>query len=235
MRSVHLVLTRFAVRVPSFDGVAGPTAPLSPAWIARRLALFRRYCLPSMQAQTMRDFRWRLYVHADFDPAIADTLRACDPRIEVTSDPVSPLPADVGRDVDLVISTRIDSDDGFRATALETIEAYGPRFLAGADPVRVVCLQHGYYVHHQRRIAYQHRGWSFQSLFERGGGLCRGVLEVSCDDLNQRYPTWVHEAPAWSRVVHGTNLRNRFEPRGHQVLPAAQLPDGFDFVAGRSA
>lgn len=235
MRKVHLVLTRFAIRVASFDGVTGPTAPLAPAWIDRRLALFRRYCLPSLQAQTMRDFRWRIYVHAGFDPAIADRLRRFDARIEVTSDPVSPLPADLGADADVVISTRIDSDDGFKDTALATIESYLPRFLAGADPVRVVCLKHGYYIHHQRRVAYQGRGWSFQSMFERGGGPCRGVLVESCDDLNTTYPTWMHDSEAaWSRVVHGGNLRNRFDPRGHAVQPAAQLPAGFGFLTERA-
>src|SRR4051812_32723997 len=49
-------MTRLAVRLrPDAD------AP-SQAWLEQRLALFRRYCAPSVDAQTCSSFIWVLYV-----------------------------------------------------------------------------------------------------------------------------------------------------------------------------
>jgi len=52
----HLLLTRFNLRHGgAYD------ARYSEAWMTHRMAIFARWCLPSVQAQTVRDFRWLVF------------------------------------------------------------------------------------------------------------------------------------------------------------------------------
>lgn len=225
----HIVLTRFAVKFHTVDGArvapAGP-APLSPDWLAQRFALFETYLLPSMQAQTFTDFVWRIYVHPDFDPRLADRLRAYDARIRVVTDPVSPLPVSAG----LLASTRIDSDDGFASTALEMVQRYAERFASGTQSAQLLRLKQGWWVDHQAQRAYQCRGWSFLTLFERRAPY-RGALAMSCDDIAKSYPEWTESHPSWVRIVHGGNIRNRFD-QVQRTIPVQQLRNqGFGWLA----
>jgi Putative rhamnosyl transferase len=115
----HLLMTRFAV---DFGRPADPM-PLTRAWFRRRFDLFEQYCLPSVMAQTFRDFRWLIYIAPKVDGQIGDRLRAYDPRIEVKIDDYKGAlvtPADV------LTTTRLDSDDGIGATVLEQIDRLAP-------------------------------------------------------------------------------------------------------------
>jgi hypothetical protein len=226
----HYVLTRFAAKVGFADGVkfAGSVpAPLSPDWIAQRFALFEQYCLPSMRAQTFTEFVWRIYVHPGFDPALASRLRGYDTRIEVVTYPVTPLPVTANG---IVASTRIDSDDGFAANALEIVNHYAERFAATTEPAHLLTLARGWWLDHAQQQIYQNRGGSFKALFERRP-LYVGVLVCSCDDIGKRYPEWVIKDPLWLRVVHGGNVRNRFDS-SFRTEPIGVLCDrGFPWIA----
>lgn len=228
-RVTHLVLTRFAVKVKgAIDGVTPKVQPepLSPAWLEGRFALFERYLLPSMKAQTFTDWTWRIFVHPDFDPALADRLRAYDPRIVVVSDPVTPLTGDLSG---VVASTRIDSDDGFAAHALETVHRYAQVFAAGHERARMLRLKQGWWLDHATGQVYQSRGWSFLSLFERRAPY-RGALVQSCDDIAKAYPEWRERSPLWLRVCHGGNVRNRFDV-GQSTRSISQLgAEGFAWL-----
>ncbi len=49
----HIILTRFNLQ---YD--PDSTLHIQPAWLDNRLALFERYCLPSVIQQTCKDFTW---------------------------------------------------------------------------------------------------------------------------------------------------------------------------------
>jgi hypothetical protein len=225
----HLVLTRFAVRSTIFDSQSiakVQPAPLSDGWLEQRFTLFEQYCLPSLQAQTMSDFRWRIYVHAGFDPELMDRLRAYDPRIEVATAPESPIPHAGG----ILATTRIDSDDGFSSNALATVQRYGEQFIRERQPARLLRLKQGWWVHHQRHQVYQCRGWSFLTLFERRAPY-RGAMVCSCDDIAKRYPEWTELKPLWLRIVHGNNVKNRFDPKQPTVPLAKIQQNGFAWLS----
>lgn len=222
----HIVLTRFAIRIQKADGVAfNPGAALSPEWLEQRFRLFERYLLPSMQAQTFPEFSWRIYVHEDFDPALADRLRSYDARIVVTSDPISPLSHDGG----ILATTRIDSDDAFAARAIEVVNRYAHAFADGIEPARLLRLKMGWWLQHQTQRAYLRRGWSFLSLFERQAPY-RGALVRSCDDIGKDYPETTEMTPLWIRVVHGGNVRNRFDANQSMVSLAQIQRGGFPWL-----
>ncbi|MDB6058322.1 MAG: hypothetical protein JWO95_2166, partial [Verrucomicrobiales bacterium] len=58
MQTAHFVLTRFNVPL-SF---ARQNYGLDDQWLEHRFALFENFCLPSVAAQTKRDFHWMLLI-----------------------------------------------------------------------------------------------------------------------------------------------------------------------------
>ncbi len=224
----HIVLTRFAVKVKILDGVAPRVRPepLSPEWLDVRFALFEQYLLPSMQAQTFKDWTWRIYVHPEFDAALAERLRGYDARIEVCNEPTSPL---LGIESGIVASTRIDSDDGFAANAMEVVNQYAERFAASPDKTRMLRMKQGWWADHQRGRAYQCRGWSFLTVFERAAPY-QGAMVRSCDDIAAHYKEWTEKAPLWLRVVHGGNVRNKFDRNEPTVALDTLRTQGFPWL-----
>ena len=63
-----MILTRFNLATPGRES----TLRNQPGWLAGRFELFERYCLPTLAAQTSRDFRWIVY----FDEATPEPFRA---------------------------------------------------------------------------------------------------------------------------------------------------------------
>src|SRR5208282_1904259 len=64
----HVLLTRFNVRLSS------PETPPSDDWIAHRLDLFQRYCVPSVASQTVQDFRWIVLIDSRTSMATRKTI-----------------------------------------------------------------------------------------------------------------------------------------------------------------
>ncbi|MBO1739142.1 glycosyltransferase [Leifsonia sp. TF02-11] len=120
----HVILTRFNVRMEMYPHAA------TDEWLQERLALFRRYCLPCVRAQTVRDFRWLLF----FDAGSPDWFRA---EVEALGDArFQPVWVDGFFDVDVVkealrpaltashlITTRLDNDDAIADDFVERVQA----------------------------------------------------------------------------------------------------------------
>lgn len=53
---LHLIVTRFNLPLWPKDKFNAPTR--TPAWLESRFALFERYTLPSVKAQTCKEFKW---------------------------------------------------------------------------------------------------------------------------------------------------------------------------------
>src|SRR4051812_14454073 len=63
----HVLLTRFNLPSAGHEGLVRA----KENWLRDRVALFERYCLPSVRAQTCQDFTWIVY----FDPQSPQWLR----------------------------------------------------------------------------------------------------------------------------------------------------------------
>ena len=109
---MHLLLTRFNLR---HGGVYEDR--YSDGWMAHRMALFARYCLPSVAAQRERAFRWlvffdrarsapwlgeieRLAARAPFEPLFLDDAAALVPLVAAQA------PA-----AGVFVTSRLDNDD----------------------------------------------------------------------------------------------------------------------------
>lgn len=211
----HVILTRF--NLPSAG--AESIVRARENWLADRVELFERYCLPSVRAQTSQGFAWLIY----FDPASPQWLRD---RIRVHGDAYTPvfraevsseqLFDDMSRLFDTksheLITTNLDNDDGLAVDFVARIQAErstGRRtalYLANG----LVKTPAGLFAHHDEHNA-------FASM--------RGTWDtpVTCwtdwHNLLHRHAevAAVGGPPGWLQVVHGGNVSNR--TRGRLVSP----------------
>jgi hypothetical protein len=227
----HLLVTRF--NLPSKGNESLIRA--REGWLRDRIALFERYCLPSVEAQTNKNFSWLVY----FDPASPSWLldrvkehergRAYHPvfREEVT-------PAELVVDASDVIggtrragmmTTNLDNDDGIAADFVERLQA-------AADPSRRQAL---YLADGLIR-----RGDSLFVRVDVHNAFC-SVAEpwdspMTCwADWHNLLPvhmpaTVLRGAPGWLQVIHDSNVSNRVrgrltDPSLHRATFAGLIDD----------
>lgn len=206
-------VTRFNLAV-SFGNKPRRPVHLDPAWLAERLALFERYCVPKMAAQTDPRFRWLIFVSPETDDTILRRLARAPNAEIVPVDPGSRLaPIIVARAAtmgDRVITARLDSDDQISTKftqALRAIRWDGRRCFAlyfskglqfdaasGAYHAAIIPLN------------------QFPAVFERSR--TREFATVHADQHNRLHAVMdavliKSKRPMWCTVVHGGNAINR--------------------------
>ncbi len=187
---------------------------LDPSWLDQRIALFERYCVPKMAAQTDDRFTWLILISAETDAAIVNRL-ARAPNAALV--PIAPgtalgpaIAARVAQMGDALITARVDSDDQLSARYtrdLREIDWNGRRRFA-------VYFTKGLYLdaasgayHTVRRPLNQ-----FPAVFERRAAC--DFLTVHAHRHNELYrlmdaiQIWT-KRPMWCTVIHGGNVSNR--------------------------
>ena len=216
----HVFLTRF--NLPS-EG-AESLIRAREDWLVQRVELFQRYTLPSMAAQTCRDFSWIVYFDPESPAWLKQLAASCAdrgvfvPLYRTRVDPEA-LVADIrsvtgaqGREL---LTTNLDNDDGLSndfVARLQSAPVRGPR--------TAVYLRHGLIK-------------SPDGLFFRDdpvNAFC-SVREAWADEPLTCWTDWhnmldrhmpvirVAGGPAWLQVIHTNNVSNRV--RGRLVSPAA--------------
>ena len=204
----HLVLTRFNVRLPFSTG----ERHLDEEWLRNRLALLRRFCVPSMALQP-DDVRWVLLVDADSPGWLrAELERESAVRVvEVVGEgtPENLTSALAGSGVvttDYLITTRLDSDDALSADHCRRVRAVFDRqdWLFVEFPIGLQWFRGAGY-------RYLFRSNPFLSLIERvpAGQGPRTVLCMSHMKVLANEPTrTLWGRAAWLQVVHDGNVVN---------------------------
>jgi hypothetical protein len=221
----HILLTRF--NLPSV-GVES-LIRAHDGWLHSRVDLFEKYCLPSVRAQTQRDFAWIIY----FDPESPEWLlrwidshraegvfhpvfRATVSRQESSSD-MADL---IGTPRPRLLTTNLDNDDAIARDFVERLGSVGPIRQRTA-----LYFSNGL-------IATRHRVYSRR---DKHNAFC-SVVE-SWDDPVTCWADWhnrlgrtmsvktIGGPPAWLQVVHGSNVSNRV--RGRLIAP-----DGYQGLFG---
>lgn len=225
----HLVETRFSVWMrpgpPSFER----------GWLEERLALLRRICLPSLAAQTTEAFTCLLLCDEATPADVLATLREHErelPTLQLvlTSGRRPPLEAVrelVRTDAEVLITTRLDSDDAIAVGYLEAVQDYGAAFQRSRLSRMLVNFPRGYRFHNPTGTFYERHMWTspFHSLFERPRqGEVATVFHTSESGLYRKSHgnhMMLHEyqlthqdesMPAWLQVLHDGNVQNRVSP-----------------------
>lgn len=238
----HVILTRFNLATPGRESAIRN----QPGWLAGRFALFERYCLPTLAAQTVGDFRWIVY----FDEATPEPFRA---RIEAARrvadfhpyfTPIFPgerwgisvreILGAGGGAVPWLLSTRLDNDDGLAVDFVARVQAAVAGF--GAPRRAAFNVTNGYVFDGRRAYALAHPSNAFASLLEPWEA-ARTVSDVQHMRLAEQGPVVQVAGPGgWLQVVHGGNVSNKI--RGRRVPPselAGRFPPGIDLGAPASA
>lgn len=229
----HYLVTRFNLR-----GSLTDSRPLDPTWLAGRLDLFEQFCLPTVKRQTEQNFRWLVM----FDPETPEFAQArireyakwpnfvpifLQPGVEGAARKV--IQSQLGEPPDILVTTRLDNDDGLCRTFVEQIQ----RRARVAEPT-VLEFPVGYVWHKSRIYRYRFPHNAFGTLVEpRTAAGTEGFLTV-CTGSHldiERLGTLVEvsQRPSWLLVVHGGNLENR--PRGIRQ-PRSLLQQDFDVDPG---
>lgn len=200
----HIILTRFnSVLDKEF------TKALDSSWIKERWELFARYTVPSLLGQSCQNFYWVIEFHPE-SPAFLKLL------IQTAGWP-SHFIASFGErervahqlrlsECDLVLTSRIDSDDAFHKDAVVRIQSAN----LACD---VLNFEHGFQCDHETGcLALMHRHCSPFStkvnrrsrgddLFDLGGEHAYLSQKYSYTDISGGDPMFV-------QVLHGKNIGN---------------------------
>jgi hypothetical protein len=235
-RIEHLVLTRFSVKL------LGPTADdgFAPEWLEERLRLFDDYPLASLRAQTRGDFRWLVFCDPSTDSACLDALRARSetvPGLEVVLAPsgrfedLDDLVRDaVDPEAEIVMTTRLDSDDAFHVDAMRILAEYAEEFAETTLPSLVVNFPRGYQLDVLGRRLYEryYMKSPFLTLIERKSAKpLDTILMAQHTEVPQRVLT--HQdisIVGWLQAVHGSNVTNAVVDDAIEV-PLSELEGAF--------
>jgi len=123
----HVLMTRFNVKMNWHYQFRGH----DPAWLEERFRLFERYCFPSVQNQTVRDFIWLVFFDADTPHLYRNRLEEfrCLPCFQPVF--VAHFDRDVFRETlatmgllsrPWLITSRLDNDDAIPANYIERVQ-----------------------------------------------------------------------------------------------------------------
>lgn len=195
---------------------------LDRSWLDERIALFERFCVPKMAAQTDDRFTWLILIDPETDAAIVKRL-ARAPNAELSA--VVPeaalgptVAAHVAQIGDSIITARLDSDDQLSAgytAALRAIEWNGRRRFA-AYFTKGLYLDAISGAYRAVRLPLN----QFPAVFERRQS--GSFLTVHAHQHNQLFKSmdaiqiW-SKRPMWCTVVHGGNISNRMHGKPVQA------------------
>src|ERR1044072_4130742 len=199
IRVQHLIETRFSVSV-------GPESAFqSRAWLRERLEVLREFPFPSLVAQTSEDFTWLLFCDQSADGGMIEELRPHQRdlpfmRLEMTSAErrmgmaVQSL---VSPGTDVLITTRLDSDDAIADRYVESVQAYADQLHHSGWPSLLVNFPRGHRLDVKNEELYRgHMPNSmFHSLLEKPRlSPVRSVMAGGHVNLHHSHPTHQDEA-----------------------------------------
>lgn len=218
MKIRHVILTRFNLQYQE------STKNLSLEWLEERIRLFQTYTLPSIQAQTNQDFEWFILIDVHTPESICQCLQDIADsykviqlvRVESQGDEAlnayyRSLANELGKGYDLLISTRLDSDDCLMNDFIST--TYN---ILGANTAPVaISFPNGLQYFSQKkwtfRITYPNN--HFLTLCEKGDS-ARSALGYDHTRIHDYIPLKLEytSQPMWTEIVHGGNIANTYTP-----------------------
>lgn len=227
LRFKHFVITLFNLKLWGVDKNKVPTQ--TDAWLSQRFDLFETYCLPSLQAQTTKNFIWLCLFDADtpeeFKQRIAHyqdvvpQFKACYFSAEEASEFLSEddtrrcrfirdtVASLLSPDDEFVLTTNVDNDDALHKDMLACLQRH---FLKNPQETLYSMNLGIQYIPAMKavmRMRYPHN--HFLSLSERTDKDFRTIEFYGHTVARKRLPvTDIFERPYWMEVVHGHNVSN---------------------------
>jgi hypothetical protein len=205
--------------------------------MAHRFELFEQFCLPSIQNQTNKNFKWLILM--DRRTSAEDRERMCHYKqqfgnIQLVFTTAECLSRDVQNSIkengerDYIITTRIDNDDAYHKEAIDMVQHH-----FSAQEFEFVNFSRGYQYSTKSRRLYLHEDMSspFMSLVEKWS---EAPKTVQCEAHNLIKGKWplrqIVHGRYWLQVIHDRNAANnlrsaRLDWFGYNLLYAIRFPD----------
>lgn len=224
----HFIITRFNLNLYAQDKNRMPTR--TAAWLEHRFELFERYCLPSVAAQSCKEFTWLCLFDAAtpepyrrriagyaarcpqfeavyYDSAqalrLTESLRATLLALKGAGRPGAAAP-------ELLLTTNLDNDDALAADAVELLR----QALRPASGKRVYSFLYGYQYFTRARYALRMRYANnhFLSLAEPYDGNLMTIASYTHSRAIFVLPTEFIRTRRgkWLEIVHEDNVSNDF-------------------------
>ena len=213
---LHLILTRFNLQ---YD--ADNTIGISSEWLNNRFTLFEQYCLPSVQKQTVQNFRWILIcdIHTPDEYKVRlEHYKDTVPQIEVVysgwMEDFNQLYRQIGNQYaengTTLITTRLDNDDALAPTYVEKVQE-----VAKSRKDCIITFPCGCqtFIQDNRSYRIEYVSNHFTSRIEHSGYLTALGFDhtqlATFGELVQVIPT---DEPMWEEFVHSRNIANGYQP-----------------------
>jgi len=216
----HLILTRFNVLMPGWDS----QIHLKHSWLDGRFSLFEDMCLPSVAAQTNKNFEWLIFFDVNTPEPYKkkiEELRQVFPfhalYVEIFN--LEKISKDIYKQFSgeaTLLTSRLDSDDILAIDYVNKLHEVASS-LSGRH---VINFDHGaiLFSKNNKRYLYEYEDESnpFTSLMEPFALTLSTILAANHTTLHD-FANVVHvkDKPMWLQVVHGGNVSNRV--RGKRV------------------
>lgn len=194
-RFVHYILTHFNY------GLYGRSWD-KELWMKKRLDIFRRFTLPSLQAQTNQDFKWLIR----FDPQTPEVPDFGYDNIVTSFDPGAGMYINRHVTTPWLITSRIDNDDYYEPTFIEEIQrCFNEEELLIDVNGRQMDIKTGRFY----RFPKYSLNSPFLSLIEKKKDRYSTVRCYTHGDMKNHFKTRYINKKLVVQVIHDTNLCNR--------------------------
>jgi hypothetical protein len=216
----HVILTRFNLATPGRESKLRN----DPTWLAHRFELFEKYCLPSVAAQTERDFDWLIFFDEGTPAAFQERVKDAQKVHPFTAIYTPLFPAEGWRLSSLaaveadprtaLLTTTLDNDDAIAADFVERLQQTASQHLDEA-PI-AFNFKNGLVLKGGNLYFHQHKSSAFRSVLERYGDSLRTAASIPHMDMASHFTICqIEGGPGWLQVVHDRNVSNK--TRGTRV------------------
>ncbi len=234
----HYLVTRFNIPVEVWASDKGGKSVRDKGWMEHRLHLFKKYCVPSVMAQSEKNFHWIIYCDTLSTFTLRDEIMDAVKEIKQVSLRYVPNMADMSNDLQAllqqsdhpyVITTRLDNDDALEKDFIRRIQTQ----FVPEDRI-LINLQGGYFYHPEIAVVTRlniSEPNNFISLIETSNA--KEILSVFGFPHTQ-IPLGIkmirlREGFHWLRIIHARNIRSELKGRPVWKLNTG-LKTGFAFT-----
>lgn len=139
MNAKFYIVTR--LNAPCFPGRERLEANnLDYKWLVSRLYLLQKFCQRSVMNQGWKNFEWILWCHPETTAWFRNKI-SCFPATVLYADCVSEA---IDWDADIIVTTRLDSDDLIHRDFMANVHGHLEAFTASSLKRQVYAFRHGY-------------------------------------------------------------------------------------------
>ena len=203
----HVLITRFNVRVSEWRNVDKNGVPvLDDAWMIHRIDLFERYTLPTVMAQTCRNFDWLLLMDHKTPQKFKEYLEeGTDYHILYVKNWLVDLQAWLQAiNQPWLVTTRLDNDDCISPEFIATIQKH-----ITTKQFHFINLTKGYTLDGHKLRPIQHMANPFMTLVEPIANAKSILFTPHGRAMSKHGPiVQVSKGRFWTQIIHERNYIN---------------------------